>query len=74
MEIRGRWDTCKLNVSGVIYPVCIMSEKRSERLNVGGVSALGLGCVVNGQMTKASDQRVRPLPPLVAYPRCIRNM
>ena len=50
MEIRGRWDTCKLNVSGVIYPVCNMSEKRSERLNVGGVSAFGLGTVLRLEM------------------------
>ncbi|CAM9741412.1 unnamed protein product [Laminaria digitata] len=42
-------------------------EKRNERPNVGGVSLRSWsgapsrkGCVVNGQITKASNKRVRP--------------
>ena len=49
--------------------LCIPSKQRNERLNVGGVSSRSRnggpsrkGCVVNGQMTKASNKGVRPFP------------
>ena len=51
--------------------LCNIWKKRDERTNVGGVSIRNRngapsrkGCVVNGQITKASNQLVRP-PPLV---------
>ena len=49
--------------------LCSIWKKRNERPNVGGVSIRSRngapsrkGCVVNGQMTKTSDKRVRPPP------------
>ena len=50
--------------------LCSTWKKRSEPPNVGGVSVRSgndalspKGCVVNGQMTKASNKRVRCPPP-----------
>ena len=47
--------------------LCNIWKKRNKRPNVGGVSARSRngapsrkGCMVNGQMTKASNKRVRP--------------
>ena len=50
--------------------LCIIWKKRNERPNVGGVSIRSRNgapsrkaCVVNGQMTKASNKLVLPPPP-----------
>ena len=62
---------------------CNTWKKRNERPNVGGVSIRSKngapsrkGRVVNGQMTKASNKRVRPPPPTHhqqhALPVCVR--
>ena len=50
--------------------LCSLWKKRNERPNVGGASIRirngarsRMGCVVNGQMTKASNKMSTPLPP-----------
>ena len=59
------------NSANSFYAVC--GKKRSERPNVGGVSIRSRNgapfrkeCVVNGQMTEASNKCVRP--PLTCLP------
>lgn len=51
------------------FVLCSIWETRVERLNVGGVSVRskngfpsGMGCVANGQMTKARKQMSTPSP------------
>ena len=67
---RGWPETAKPDGDRIIkHFLCNICKKRNERPNVGGDSIRGRngapsrkGCVVNGQMIKARDKRVR-LPP-----------
>ena len=74
MVILGdKWcpQTAKQEGNGISKQLlCSIWKKRNERRNVGGVSFTSRngapsknGCMVNGQITKASNQWLRP-PPL----------
>ena len=68
-----RWlrQTVKHDGDGISkHFLCHTWKKCNERPNVGVVSIRSRngapsrkGCVVNGQMTKVNNKRVRPLPP-----------
>ena len=58
------------------YFIYSIRKKRNKRPSVGGVSIRSRngapsrkGCVVNGQMTKASNKLVPPPPPRVKWPK-----